>query len=40
MDTLSKKMRWQEMSLRDPKYWKLKRRDDIKAWNRSQIRDE
>jgi hypothetical protein len=37
VELFGKKMRWQDMSVRDPKYWKLKRRSDIKAWNQSQL---
>lgn len=37
VELFGKKMRWQDMSVRDPKYWKLKRRSEIKAWNASQL---
>ena len=37
VELFGKKMRWQDMSVRDPKYWKLKRRGEIKAHNQSKL---
>lgn len=37
VELFGKKIRWQDLSVRDPKYWKLKRRAEIKSWNQSQL---
>lgn len=37
VELFGKKIKWQELSVRDPKYWKLKRRSEIKEMNQSKL---